>query len=118
MTPQWPALLGLLLLVAAAAFFAASEATIVPTNRIRARALAEKGVPGARGLQRLLESRNRTLTSVLIGSTLGLLAADSLATALFIAAGVPHAAIWSTVTMTALILILGEILPKTVAVGA
>ncbi|HTW83399.1 MAG TPA: hemolysin family protein [Candidatus Sulfotelmatobacter sp.] len=118
MTPQWPAIVGLVLLVAAAAFFAASEAAIVSTNRIRARALAEKGVGGARRLEHLVENRNRTLTSVLIGSTFVLLAADSLATALFIAARIPHAAIWSTVTMTILILILGEILPKTVAVGA
>jgi putative hemolysin len=118
MTPQWPAILALMLLVAAAAFFAASEAAIVSTNRIRARALAEKGVAGARRLERLVETRNRTLTTVLIGSTFVLLAADSLATALFIAAGIPHAAIWSTIVMTIVILILGEILPKTVAVGA
>jgi CBS domain containing-hemolysin-like protein len=118
MTPQWPAILALVLLVAAAAFFAASEAAIVSTNRIRARALAEKGVAGARRLELLVETRNRTLTTVLIGSTFVLLAADSLATALFIAEGIPHAAIWSTIVMTIVILILGEILPKTVAVGA
>ena len=79
MTPLWPALLALVLLVAAAAFFAASEAAIVSTSRIRARALAERGVAGARRLERLVDNRNRTLTTVLIGSTFVLLAADSLA---------------------------------------
>jgi CBS domain containing-hemolysin-like protein len=78
----------------------------------------EKKVRGSTRLQHLIEDRNRTLTSVLIGSTVVLLAADSLATYLFIVWGVPHAAIWSTVVMTIVILLLGEILPKTVAVSS
>jgi magnesium and cobalt exporter, CNNM family len=117
-TSPWPAIIALVLLVGAAAFFAASEAAIVQMNRIRARALAEKEIRGAARLQKLIEDRNRTLTSVLIGSTFVLLAADSVATELFIEAGIPHAAIWSTVVMTIVILLFGEILPKTVAVGS
>jgi putative hemolysin len=115
---HWPGIVALVLMVAAAAFFAASEAAIVSMNRIRARALAEKNVRGGARLERLLASRNRTLTSVLIGSTFVLLAADSLATELFILWGVPNAAIWSTVIMTVVILLFGEILPKTLAVGS
>jgi putative hemolysin len=118
MTPHWPEIIGLVLLVGGAAFFAASEAAIVSVNRIRARALVEKKVRGSSRLQRLVEDRNRTLTSVLIGNTVVLLAADSVATYLFIIAGVPHAALWSTVVMTIVILLLGEILPKTVAVSS
>jgi putative hemolysin len=117
-TPHWPGILALIVLVGAAAFFAASEAAIVSINRIRARALAEKNVRGGRGLERLLENRNRTLTTVLIGSTFVLLAADSLATELFIRWGIPSAAIWSTVVMTVVILLFGEILPKTLAVSS
>ena len=77
---HWPEIVALVVLVGAAAFFAASEAAIVSINRIRARALAEKNVRGARRLEKLVENRNRTLTSVLIGSTFVLLAADSVAT--------------------------------------
>jgi putative hemolysin len=117
-TSHWPAILALVVLVGAAAFFAASEAAIVQMNRIRTRALAEKGIRSALGLQKLLENRNRTLTTVLIGSTFVLLAADSVATELFIASGVPHAAVWSTAVMTIVILLFGEILPKTIAVGS
>ncbi len=115
---HWPGILALIVLVGAAAFFAASEAAIVSINRIRARALAEKNVRGGRRLEKLLENRNRTLTSVLIGSTFVLLAADSVATELFIRWGIPNAAIWSTVVMTVVILLFGEILPKTLAVGS
>jgi putative hemolysin len=118
MTSHWPEIVALILLVGAAAFFAASEAAIVSMNRLRARALSEKNVRGGVGLERLLADRNRTLTSVLIGSTVVLLAADSLATALFIELGIANAAIWSTVVMTIIILLLGEILPKTIAVGS
>ena len=115
---HWPEILTLFVLVGAAAFFAASEAAIVAVNRIRARALAEKNIRGSKRLQRLLENRNRTLTSVLIGSTFVLLAADSLATEIFIESNVPNAAIWSTVVMTVVLLLFGEILPKTFAVGS
>jgi len=114
---HWPGIVVLVLLVGVAAFFAASEAAIVSINRIRARALVEKKIRGSLRLERLVEDRNRTLTSVLIGSTFVLLAADSLATYLFLRWGVPHAAIWSTVVMTVAILLFGEILPKTLAVG-
>ena len=115
---HWPGIVALVVLVGAAAFFAASEAAIVSMNRIRARALAEKNVRGGSRLEKLLENRNRTLTSVLIGSTFVLLAADSLATELFIRWNVPNAAIWSTIVMTVVILLFGEILPKTIAVGS
>jgi putative hemolysin len=117
MTSKWPEVAALVLLVIVAAFFAASEAAIVATNRIRARALLEKKIKGAARLVRLVEDRNRTLTTVLIGSTFVLLAADSLATYLFLQWGVPNAAVWSTVVMTVAILVFGEILPKTVAVS-
>jgi putative hemolysin len=114
---HWPGIIVLVLLVGVAAFFAASEAAIVSVNRIRARALAEKKIRGSQRLERLIDDRNRTLTSVLIGSTFVLLAADSLATYLFVVWGVPHAAVWSTVVMTVSILLFGEILPKTLAVS-
>ncbi len=114
---HWPGILVLVLLVGVAAFFAASEAAVVSVNRIRARALVEKKIRGAKRLERLVEDRNRTLTSVLIGSTFVLLAADSLATYLFLRWNVPNGAIWSTVVMTVMILLFGEILPKTLAVS-
>jgi putative hemolysin len=114
---HWPGIVVLVLLVGVAAFFAASEAAIVSVNRIRARALAEKKIRGSQRLERLVDDRNRTLTSVLIGSTFVLLAADSLATYLFVIWGVPRAAVWSTVVMTVSILLFGEILPKTLAVS-
>jgi len=104
-------------LVAGSAFFSGSEAALISLSRLRARALAERGLHGSAALGRLVADRNRFLTSILIGNTVVLLVADSLATLVFIELGVPHAGIWSTLIMSVVLLIFGEIVPKTVAVG-
>jgi putative hemolysin len=103
-------------LVLLAGFFAASEAALVGVSRLRARSMVERGIPRARFVLRLTEDRNRFLTSILVGNTIVLLAADSLATYVFIRAGIPNGAIISTVVMTFVLLLFGEIVPKTVAV--
>jgi putative hemolysin len=118
MHDYWPELLALVVFVGAAAFFAASEAAIVSVSKITARTLAEKNTPGARRLVAMIDDRNRTLTTVLIANTFVLLATDSLATYLFILAGVPNAPLWSTLATTVVLLIFGEILPKTLAVAS
>jgi putative hemolysin len=117
MHDYWPEVFALVVFVVAAAFFAASEAAIVSVSKITARTLAEKGTPGAKRLAAMIDDRNRTLTSVLIANTFVLLATDSLATYLFILMGVPDAPLWSTLITTVVLLIFGEILPKTLAVA-
>jgi len=107
----------LLLLIGAAAFFAASEAALISVSRMQIRQMTEQDVRGSRSAQRLLDDRPRLLATVLIGNTVVLLAADSLATWIFIREGVPYGAVWSTVLMTIVILLLGEIVPKTIAVS-
>ena len=113
----WYEFAAVVALVVLAAFFAASEAALVGVSRLRARAMIEKGIKRARSVLRLTEDRNRFLTSILIGNTIVLLVADSLATYIFIRAGVPHAAIVSTIIMTFVLLLFGEIVPKTIAVS-
>jgi len=113
----WLELLALALFVGAAAFFAASEAAIVSVSRISARTFAEKGVSGGVRLQKLLEDRNRTLTSILIANTFVLLATSGIATYLFVELGIPQAPLWSTLATTVVLLVFGEILPKTLAVS-
>jgi putative hemolysin len=113
----WLDVLALAVFVGAAAFFAASEAAIVSVSRISARTFAEKGVSGGARLQRLLEDRNRTLTSILIANTFVLLATSGIATYLFVELGIPQAPLWSTLATTAVLLVFGEILPKTLAVS-
>jgi putative hemolysin len=107
----------LILLVLLAAFFAASEAALVSISRLRARAIADRRVRGGRNLQQLVDDKNRFLTAMLVGNTIVLLAADSLATYIAISLGIPSGAVLSTVIMTVVFLLFGEIVPKTVATG-
>jgi len=110
-------IVALVVLVALAAFFAAAEAALVSISRLRARAIADRKVRGAENLERLVGDRNRFLTSILVGNTFALLAGSSLATYAAIELGVPRAAVVSTIVMTAVFLLFGEIIPKTIATG-
>ena len=114
---NWPEVLALVVLVLAAAFFAASEAALVGVSRLRARGMLERGLKRAQAVMELVDDRNKFLTSILVANTIVLLAADSLSTYLFIQAGVPYAPVVSTVIMTVTLLLFGEIIPKTVAVS-
>jgi len=117
MTDHWAEVAAFIVFVAAAAFFASSEAAIVGVSRLAVRTFAEKKIRSAECLAELIKNRNRTLTTILIANTFVLLAADSIATELFIHLGVAHAAIWSTIIVTILLLLFGEIIPKTLAVA-
>ncbi len=103
------------MLLLLAAFFAASEAALVSISRLRARAIAERKVRGSHNLENLVEDKNRFLTSVLVGNTIVLLVADSLATYVAISLRLPSAAVLSTVVMTVVFLLFGEVIPKTLA---
>ncbi len=110
-------IVALVVLVLLAAFFAAAESALVSISRLRARAIADRKLRGSANLQYLVEDKNRFLTSMLVGNTVVLLAADSLATYIAISLGLPSAAVISTVVMTVVFLLFGEIIPKTIATG-
>jgi putative hemolysin len=107
----------LIVLVLLAAFFAASEAALVSISRIRARSISERRVRGAHNLEQLVDDKTRFLTAILVGNTIVLLAADSLATYLALELGIPSGAVLSTLILAAVFLLFGEIIPKTVATG-
>lgn len=103
--------------VVLAAFFAASEAALISISRLRARSIAERHVKGSEDLVPLVEDKNRFLTSILVGNTIVLLASDSLATYVAIKLALPAPAVLSTIFMTCVMLLFGEIIPKTIATG-
>jgi len=79
--------------------------------------MREEGVKGSKLLSSLLEDSNNLLTSILVGNNVVNIAATSISTSLFLTLfqekGVPIA----TAVMTVLVLIFGEITPKTIAVN-
>ena len=102
-------------LVGLSSVFSASEAALLGLTRLRVLQRTDDQV--SKSLTKLLDERGEYLTTMLVGNTIVLLAAQSLATWLAIREGFPSAALIAmTLVMAAVILLFGEILPKMVVV--
>ncbi|AOR24789.1 HlyC/CorC family transporter [Clostridium taeniosporum] len=105
----------LVILLMLSGFFSMSETALMSVNKIRLRHMVEEGVPGAKLVDKLTEDPNKLLGAILIGNNIVNIAASGLATMLatniFGAGGVGVA----TGVMTVLVLIFGEITPKSIA---
>lgn len=84
-------------------------------SKIRIRYMKEDGVKGARLVSELIESPNKLLSSILVGNNVANIAATSISTSLFITLMGPKGVPVATAVMTVLVLIFGEITPKTIA---
>lgn len=115
-TPGISTYLALVFLVVCSAFFSASETALSSFNKVRMQNLADKGDRKAKTAMQLSEHYSKTLSTILIGNNIVNMGSASLATvvatALLGAASGPAVA---TVVMTLLVLIFGEIMPKTLA---
>ena len=106
----------LIFLVLMSAYFSATETAFSSLNRTKLKALAEKGNKSAIRALRLSENYDRLLSTILIGNNIVNISATSIATILFIQlCGGDVGATVSTITMTVIVLIFGEITPKSVA---
>lgn len=105
----------LLILIAMSSFFSMSETALMSISKIRLRHMVEEEVPNAKLVDKLLEDPNKLLGAILIGNNIVNIGASSLATILatniFGSGGVGIA----TGVMTILVLIFGEITPKSIA---
>lgn len=110
----WQIILLLILLVASG-FFSASETALMSLSKIRLRHLEEGGVKNADLVSKLLEHPNRLLGSILVGNNLVNIGASALATAIIMRYTGTSGVLWATLLMTILILIFGEITPKSLA---
>ena len=102
-----------LLCVAASAFFSAAEIAFIAANRVRLRHLAEQGSRVARGYMEAFQQPERLLSTAMMGVTIAHVSASAVTTALLLPWFERRAALWATVILTPLMLVLGEILPKT-----
>lgn len=111
----WRVYVGLVALLAGSAFFSASETAFATVNTIRLKNYAESGNKKAAMALKIAEMYEKTLSSILIGNNLVNIAISSIAAVLF-TTWLGNAGTWvSTVVVTILVLIFGEILPKTFA---
>ncbi len=102
----------LLLLLLLSAVFSASETATLSANKIRLKHQADKGNKKARLVLRLRSESNRFLGSVLVGNNLVNIAFSSLVTSLSLSLGERGVAM-AVLVSTALIVLFGEVLPKT-----
>ncbi|MGX1264319.1 putative hemolysin [Rossellomorea marisflavi] len=103
-------------LIILSAFFSSAETAFSSVNKIRLKNFADEGVKGSRKAYKIAEDFDRALSTILVGNNIVNIAAASISAKLatdFI--GGNSGIFISTFGMTVLILIFGEILPKSLA---
>lgn len=106
----------LVILLIGSGFFSMSETSLMSLSKIRIRHMQEEGVKGAKLVSNLIEDSNKLLSTILVGNNVVNIAATSISTALFtsLIPGASGVAV-ATAVMTVLVLLFGEITPKTIA---
>ena len=108
-------LIVLLLLILLSAFFSSAETAMTTVNKIRIMSLADDGNKKAKTLLKIIENPGKLLSTILIGNNIVNLSASSLATT-WTTRVLGNAFIgFITGVLTLLILLFGEITPKTLA---
>lgn len=105
----------LILLILLSAFFSSAETAMTTVNKIRILGLVEEGNKRARTLQKIIDNPGKLLSTILIGNNIVNLSASSLATTWTTRVfGSAYIGI-STGILTLMVLLFGEITPKTMA---
>ena len=105
----------LIVLICLSAFFSSAETSMTTVNKIRIQSLADQGDKRALTLLKVIEDSGRLLSTILIGNNIVNITASSLATTITMRLFGNAAVSISTGIITLLVLIFGEITPKTLA---
>lgn len=108
----------LVVLLLSSGFFSASETSLMSLSKIRIRYMEDEGVKGAKLVGSLIEKSSDLLSSILVGNNIVNIAATSVSTSLFINIFGDGGVAIATAVMTVLVLIFGEITPKTIAANS
>ncbi len=105
----------LVILVALSAFFSSTETSFLSFNKARMKSMAKQGNRKAQLVVDLEEKYDKLLSTILIGNNIVNILASSMATMIFVGFFGNAGVTISTVVMTVVVLIFGEISPKTLA---
>ncbi len=105
----------LIVLIAASAFFSASETAFTSLNRVRVKNMAASGNKRAGKVLALSENYDKLLSGILVGNNIVNILSASLATVLFVNLIGGKGVSVSSAVMTVVVLMFGEISPKTIA---
>jgi Mg2+/Co2+ transporter CorB len=105
-------------LLAASAFFAASETALTGASRASMLRLAKQGNHDAEVASGLVAMRERLIGALLLGNNVANIGASALATGIFTAWFGEVGVLYATAVMTIVVVIFAEVLPKTIAINA
>ncbi len=105
----------IIILVICSAYFSATETAFTSVNRIRIKNMAGEGNKRAKLVLKLIEKYDKLLTTILIGNNLVNIAMTAVATVLFIGIYGRYGATVATIVITLIVLVFGEISPKSLA---
>lgn len=108
-------IISLVFLLFLSGFFSASETALISLSKIRLRSMVDEGVKNAKLIEKVLSNQNKLISSILVGNNLVNIGASALATSFSIDAFGSGAVGIVTGALTLLVLIFGEITPKTFA---
>ena len=106
---------GIAVLLVLSGFFSSSETALTAASRPRMHQMEAKGNKRAGLVNRLREDQDHMIGTILLGNNLVNILASALATSVLISLFGETGVIYATIAMTLLVLIFGEILPKTYA---
>lgn len=107
----------LIILIALSSLFSCSETAFLSVNKIKIRNMAEEGSKKAKTIEKMLSNSDHLFSAILVGNNIVNIGASSLSTATIMSIFGDGAEIiaYATGIMTLLILIFGEITPKSLA---
>ncbi len=105
----------LVILLVLSAFFSSAETALTTVNKMRIRTLAEGGNRKAITVTKIIENPSKMLSAILVGNNIVNLSASALATTLTLEVFGSQLVGVATGVLTMLILVFGEITPKTLA---
>ena len=108
-------IVALIVLIAMSAYFSATETAFTSLNRIRLKNKADDGNVRAAKALALAEQYDRLLSTILIGNNIVNISATTIATVLFTKLFHEYGPTIATVVLTVVILVFGEISPKSLA---
>jgi Mg2+/Co2+ transporter CorB len=112
----WITAVSILGLLCLSAFFSGSETALTASSRGKLKAQADKGSTGAASAMAVTEDSERMIGALLLGNNIVNILSASLATALLTRLFGDSGVALATLGMTVLVLIFGEVLPKTFAI--
>ena len=113
----WVATAILLVCIVMSALFSGSETALTAASRARMHALEKQGDSRAKAALRLLANRDRLIGTMLLGNTLFNIGSSAFLTTFLVAMFGDRGAIYATASMTVILLVFAEVLPKTVAIN-